>query len=424
MAEPQVIFPDAPPAGPDSKELGKRLRNARQSLGISQAEVAKEMDLPRTAIGDIERGYRTVSYLELHRLAVIYYCRDIDFLDDGRLATEEDPVTELHRLDPGLKKSPKLKRLLGRFMSLCRSGRSLVADHFPVDYPGLPDYGRQTPDSPGKAVRQGEDIAQEERRRLGLGARPAPDLIGFFLSQGIWAASLPFPERISAIYLPHPSIGKALLVNSSLPDADARHALSVGHAHALFESRTVLVRGREASRKLPDLRARSFASAFLMPGDGVKALVGGIGDGRHLKHRSYIVDFSEDKSQATVIKARETREQTMFLDTVSTANYFSVPYREALIRLCNLSIVSNGKAHELNGREASGNKLLAMFSTAHTGKPRKRDHCQELTKKVMQLAISAYAKALISQGRLMEYGNELGMYGEDLLILGREAKDD
>ncbi len=52
--------------------IAERLRAAREGAGLSQAQVAKMLDLKRPAISEIEAGRRKVSAEELSRLAKIY----------------------------------------------------------------------------------------------------------------------------------------------------------------------------------------------------------------------------------------------------------------------------------------------------------------------------------------------------------------
>jgi transcriptional regulator with XRE-family HTH domain len=50
-------------------ELGFRIRERRQQLGWSQAELADRSGLHRTYIGAVERGERNVSILNLRQIA-------------------------------------------------------------------------------------------------------------------------------------------------------------------------------------------------------------------------------------------------------------------------------------------------------------------------------------------------------------------
>ena len=52
--------------------LGKRLREAREYLQLSQDEVASALSLSRPAISLIEKGERNVQAMELQRFAELY----------------------------------------------------------------------------------------------------------------------------------------------------------------------------------------------------------------------------------------------------------------------------------------------------------------------------------------------------------------
>ena len=56
----------------DRQQLGARLREAREYLGLSQEEVAKYLRIPRSALSHIESGRRRIDALELKRLAELY----------------------------------------------------------------------------------------------------------------------------------------------------------------------------------------------------------------------------------------------------------------------------------------------------------------------------------------------------------------
>lgn len=53
-------------------DIGARLREAREYLGLSQQEVATALTLPRTAVSMMESGQRGVDSLELKALAKLY----------------------------------------------------------------------------------------------------------------------------------------------------------------------------------------------------------------------------------------------------------------------------------------------------------------------------------------------------------------
>lgn len=52
----------------DYKKLGRRIREERQNLGLTQAELAEDIDISDTYMGAIERGERSLTLDTLVRL--------------------------------------------------------------------------------------------------------------------------------------------------------------------------------------------------------------------------------------------------------------------------------------------------------------------------------------------------------------------
>lgn len=69
-------------------ELGRRLREAREYLGLSQEQVADYLGIPRPSVSTIEAGKRRVSFQEIKRLAALYR-RPLSSFSD-----EETPVAD------------------------------------------------------------------------------------------------------------------------------------------------------------------------------------------------------------------------------------------------------------------------------------------------------------------------------------------
>jgi len=56
----------------DAVQLGKRLKEAREYVGVTQEEAAAHLKLRRSAISEMEAGKRGVGALEMKSLAVLY----------------------------------------------------------------------------------------------------------------------------------------------------------------------------------------------------------------------------------------------------------------------------------------------------------------------------------------------------------------
>src|SRR3954447_20894144 len=79
-------------------ELARRLREARESAGLRQEDVARHLELSRPSVAQIELGNRAVTGLELSQLARLFG-RDIrDFLSSE--FHPEDTVLALFRAAP------------------------------------------------------------------------------------------------------------------------------------------------------------------------------------------------------------------------------------------------------------------------------------------------------------------------------------
>jgi len=74
----------------DRSEIGDRLRQAREYVGLSQDDVATVLGLPRPSVTHIELGTRKVEALELNKLAKLYR-RTLEYLLTGIEPVPEGP---------------------------------------------------------------------------------------------------------------------------------------------------------------------------------------------------------------------------------------------------------------------------------------------------------------------------------------------
>ena len=57
----------------DAKEIGKRLRNLRKSLQLSQDEFAKKCNIPQSTYSHYEIGYKMITTLNLYSICKTYH---------------------------------------------------------------------------------------------------------------------------------------------------------------------------------------------------------------------------------------------------------------------------------------------------------------------------------------------------------------
>jgi Zn-dependent peptidase ImmA (M78 family)/DNA-binding XRE family transcriptional regulator len=278
-------------------ELGRRLRLARLNVGLSQEAVAADLAVPRPTISQIEGGKRGVSSIELAKLARVYRRPLASFFDeDFGPAPADDPVAMLVR-DGALAADDR--SVLGEFASLCRAYRDLEAllgrpgDGAPPDYHGIGE-----PASREDAVRQGEDVAAEERRRVALGDDAVRDLLALLDGQGVPVAVRALRDGdVSGLFLHDDALGPCILVNGAAPPEAWSFYAAHEYAHILLDRRLVAHASRagcllskEGRGELVEVRANSFAAAFLLPASGVERFLGGRGRTRRDGHTPDVLD--------------------------------------------------------------------------------------------------------------------------------------
>ena len=128
------------------------------------------MSVHRPTISEIEAGRRAVSTDELYRLARIYVTSVGALLGDA-VPDEEEALRVLFRGDRGL--TPDGRVAAQRFFERCRAERELedILESAPA-FQVRPGYQVGVPATKSEAIRQGERVASEERRRLDLGSEP------------------------------------------------------------------------------------------------------------------------------------------------------------------------------------------------------------------------------------------------------------
>lgn len=74
-------------------ELGKRLREAREFLGLSQEQVADHLGIPRPSVSTMEAGKRRISFQEIQKLAELYR-RPLSYFSGADETADADETTD------------------------------------------------------------------------------------------------------------------------------------------------------------------------------------------------------------------------------------------------------------------------------------------------------------------------------------------
>ena len=409
----------------EAEELGRRLRVAREARGLSQQAVADALDLPRTAITQMEAGNRSVSTLELAKLAELYLRPVSDFLQETAPDEDEDVLVALYRAAPGLDSDPATHEEVARCVSLCCQGVALERVLGRSPRSGPPNYEARLPRSSWEAVTQGEQTAVEERQRLGIGNAPIADVSELIASQGIWASGVSLPNDMSGVFLRHRSIGFAILVNAFHPRGRKRFSYAHEYAHALLDrDRNIAISSAGNSSEMVERRANAFAAAFLMPRNGVYAALRGLDKGLRSRQEQTIFDVASGGHMDAEFRSPARSQRINYKDVTMLAHRFGVSYQAALYRLKSLRHISHAESRELLDQEEFGRQLLrelSMFGDVEETEARQyRD--RELRIEIAHLAIEAYRREEISRGRVLELSRTLDMRGDVLLRLAEAAR--
>ena len=89
----------------EQQQLGARLRESREYIGLLQEDVAKALGIPRASVSALEAGKRRVTSLELRRLARLYRRPVVWLL--GEEAPEVDSSAPLLRATAALSEGDK-----------------------------------------------------------------------------------------------------------------------------------------------------------------------------------------------------------------------------------------------------------------------------------------------------------------------------
>jgi len=406
----------------DATKLGLSLRTARERRGLSQQVVAEALNLQRTAITNIEAGNRAVSTLELARLAELYGYRPETLLGAAaeRAINGERPNVQLRALGH---LDDEATQAIEHIVSLCREGAELRQMLEPEFGEGLPNYGSRVRSS-AEAIRQGYDVAREERRRLGLGSAPIKNIASLISSQSIWVAASHMPSNLSGFFLNDAATGLVIIINSG--HFPVRRTFSYAHeyGHALFD-REESAHVSKGGNDLIEMRANAFASAFLMPASGMEDQLRRLDKGRPSRQAQIVYDVAGDASNEVEIRPASGSQSITYQDVAFIARHFGVSYEAVVWRLKNLDHIGNPETKELIAQKDAGKRftnILNFSDIFDESEARSIDREQELRGQLAWLGVEAYRREEISQGRLRELAGKISISATELISLAEAMR--
>lgn len=412
----------------EAKELGRRLRRAREFAGLSQQAAADRMGLQRTAVTHWEAGSRSVSTLELVRLSELYHLHVSDILSPGADDEDEGLVSILYRKSPMLEKEAGAPEQILHCIRLCRERARLRRIlGIETQSAGPPRYDAPAPRTAGCAITQGEQTAEQERSRLGIGNTPIPDVAELIMSQGISASVVELPDGISGLLRSDRSVGLAILVNRSHSFSRKRFSYAHEYAHALLDrDRKIAVSSVDNSSPLLELRADAFAAAFLMPRTGIFHGLRNLGKGLPSRQEQSVYNVANGRHTEAVLRTAPSSQRITFNDIIQLANWFGVSYRSVIYRLLNLRYLSNPESCKLLKQKCLAREYLKTITRSKDdSEPKEQDQQdRDLRHDIAYLALEAYRRMEISRGRILELSGLLGLDGDSLLRLATSMRDE
>ena len=240
--------------------VGARLRIARETAGLTQADAASSIDVARTTLVAIEKGQRRIRTDELQRLARRYQT------SVNALLRHESVSIDL---------VPRFRRLSTVSDHATDSAARLLTDLVQAEVElentlGITRTRNDPPERPlmpGDVHAQAETNATELRHWLGLGLAPVRDLVSLLeLDLGVRVYVRLLDSQVSGLFAYDEEVGACMLLNANHPRE--RRAQTGGHELGHFSASRrkpdiLHFNERESSRE--ERYANAFARAFLTP---------------------------------------------------------------------------------------------------------------------------------------------------------------
>lgn len=356
----------------DHRQLGERLKDARRARDLTQEAVAQKLGVLRTTLVAMEKGERRVTPGELIEMAKMFGRPVSEFV--SRRANKE-PFVPQFRLPPGqqnvteselVSAAMELESLARDYVELEEISAAVMRPTFPLMY---------ALEVPGATPEQrGEEVATEERTRLGLGDGPIADLRALLEEAvGVRVFYLKLPPKVGGLFACNDELGACIAINLHHPPARGHWSLAHEYGHFLTTRYIADVSfthdhwGKMVAERFAD----SFAKNLLMPRSGVS---------RRLS----------DAMQAL------GKERPTIGTVLSLAHLYHVSAQAMFLRLEELKRIPSGTWNTL--REKRGFKPeQARSALGLAGGPRQ----PMLPLRYRQLALSAYElKEKLTEGQL------------------------
>lgn len=355
----------------DPKLLGQRLAEARRARGVTQEDAAKYLECSRPVLIAIEKGTRPPKAEEIVKLASLYGRQVHELLRPG------EPIVDLQ---PHLRaaaqrveaETPELLQAISdlqRFAEDYRRLEEIMNAPLKRNYPAEVRLGRQVNVS-GLA----EDVAVQERQRLGLGDQPVIDFRNVLETEiglRIIYASLPSP--IAGMFAYVGDFGGVIAVNRKHPPERRRATMLHEYGHLIVDRHKPGIDYLASPAKKPanERFAESFAMAFLIPATSVR------------RRFNEVVNATGDFQIA---------------DLCRLSHLYFVSLEAMTLRLEGMGLIPQGTREHLKESRFEVRKASHLL-----GLPKQPVNDETLPDRYKYLAVHAYERGELSEGQLARF---------------------
>jgi len=347
--------------------VGRRVRDLRERSGLTLRQLSERTGIAVSSLSEIETG-RNAPRLE----TVVRLAQALNVPFDVLISLPDETIESYLRTI----ETPENIGALQLWLERCR--RYLQIEALLGQQKSLtPAY--PTPEgSWDKQVALIEQLAQAERRRLGLGNEPIADMVAVVEHAGlrVVGADLP-PDDLDGALFQFPQKEAAVaLINRSKPPLRQRFTLAHEYAHLLLhrEHRVVWDRSIDRVSSIEERQANAFAAAFLMPAERINGM------------------YDE-------YKLPRRRTQLPIFGWVAMRRRFGVSYAALAWRLFNLGYVNE---EERDWVLQDGSRQLTQMERALYGDVSEPPPIPTLTDRLRTLVLHAYLKDEISASTTAE----------------------
>ena len=404
----------------EPKELGQKLQQIREAKQITQMAAAKNLGISRAYIAQIESGSRPINTLHLEKLAKLYG-KDVSEFFTAAGSRGREAIAVFFRITEELKQKINRKmlepsiRLLREYTNLEKLLGLDAKFKRPVKYEAA------EPQNTWEAIQMGQQIAEEERRRLQLGTRPIKNMPELLEIQGVRVLGVPMDEDISGVFMGDDQIGLSILLNTE--HHTVRHAFTLAHeySHVLADrDRATVVSSMKTGKDLIEVRANSFAAAFLLPKAGIEEFFQS--SGKTGSTRSYLSSPGTAEPAAGEQRRPSAATQIQLYDVAHLQHHYGVSWDAAVYRLQNLGIISKDEGDDLLSQRDKAHALSRAINleTAPSQSEQKFEN-RDFAARFFSLGVDAYRQEIISLKKLEELMKLIGIEANQLKAILRNA---